>query len=86
MHLSTSMIFTPVQLSDRGFVFIILRPNQENIMRQKIALLITLSIGMLIVTGLLLFFQLGVATAQGVPDQTEVIEAGLSYLTDPATS
>ncbi len=49
-------------------------------MRQKLALFISQSLGLLIVTGLVLFFQLGAVKAQGVPDQTGVIEAGLSYL------
>ena len=86
MHLSTSMIFTPVQLSDRGFVFIILRSNQENIMRQKIALLITISLGMLIVTGLLLFFQLGVSNSPGCTRSNRGDRGWTILFTGPATS
>jgi hypothetical protein len=72
--------FHPCPISDRGFVFETLRLNQESIMRQKIVLLLPLTSGLLMVTGLLLLFQLGVAKAQGVPDQAGVIEAGLAYL------
>jgi hypothetical protein len=49
-------------------------------MRQKIALLLSVSISLLMVTGLLLLFQQGAAKAQGVPDQAGMIEAGLAYL------
>lgn len=49
-------------------------------MRQKLSLLLSFSLGLLIVTGLLLLFQLGAAKAQGVPDQAGVIKAGLAYL------
>jgi Prenyltransferase and squalene oxidase repeat len=49
-------------------------------MKKKIAASISLSSGLLLVTGLLLLFQLGPAKAQGLPDQAGVIEAGIAYL------
>lgn len=49
-------------------------------MRKKIEVSISIFSGLLLVTGLLLLFQLGAAKAQGVPDQAGVIDAGIAYL------
>ncbi len=49
-------------------------------MKQKIAVFISLCIGLLMVIGLLFLIQLGTAEAKAVPDQAAVIGAGLAYL------
>ncbi len=49
-------------------------------MRQKYRILLSLSIGLFMVIGILLLLQTGSATARAVPVPTMVIESGLAYL------
>jgi hypothetical protein len=80
MPLFFSMIFTPAVWTTGVFVFRYLRPNQENMMRQKYRLVLPLSIGVFMVIGLLLLIQAGAAGATAAPPQSDVIDRGLAYL------
>jgi len=55
-------------------------PVLEEKMKHLAKLLLSISLGFLMVMGLLHFLQASTAVAQSVPDQTQVIQAGLEYL------
>jgi hypothetical protein len=72
--------FSPLSQSDRGFIFQKLVITRETNMKHLFKLLLSVSLGFLMVFGLAHFFQTNTAVAKAVPNQSKQIQAGLTYL------